>query len=305
MGAGSRCFSVFASLFMLVATLPAQTTGLEPTATPSESLLREQRHFVECLIYGFSPALWISRGGSLYFMPKSDVQEQRIETMKAEREDYVAFTNLQARYEFAAKLMADSGLDPAWQTKLILPWSPTNRNLIPTLEKPLRLLPVYTLLQTLRDGDALLQEGKYIYFVMDYGRAADDAFRTNCVLVKEGTKTYRTVAGASKTVEAFTDAGLNQEEIEVLNRVVAGLRQKSASLGQALAGYRAKQAFEQHRSLAAESNPYMEFRLASDYLAGTGTPRNEALGLEWMAKAAKHGSGDAEAYLEKLKARQP
>jgi TPR repeat protein len=297
----------FACLSLGGLRLQAQTTGtnsLDPNANPTELFLREQKHFVDCLIYGYNPALWISRNGSLYFMPKDDAQAQKIEAMKAERADYVALTNLEARHEFVTRLIADSGLDPGWQAKLILPWSATNRNLTPTLDKPLRLLPAYTLLQTLRDGDALLQEGKSIYFVMDYGRSVEDVFRTNAVLIKEGTKTYRTVAGVSKTVEAFTDAGLNQHEIDALNRVVNVLQAKAASLSHAIAGFKAKQEFEDHRARAGESNPYMEYLLAGDYLTGTGTAKNESLGLEWMHRAARNGSGDAEAYLAKLKAKQ-
>jgi TPR repeat protein len=305
-GTATRWFATsLLCLPLLASSLLAQVTHGDANASASdESVLREQQHFTECLIYAFSPALWISRNGSLYFLPKDDVQAQKIESMKAERADYVTFTNLQARHEFAANAVTASGLEPAWQAKLIPPWSPTNRDLLPTLDKPLRLLPTYKLLQTLSDGDALLQNGQAVYFVMDYGRAPQDAFRTNAILIKEGTKTYRTVAGISKTVEAFTDAGLNREEIAVLNRVVTVLRKNAALLSEAIAGFKAKQQYEEHRARADETNPYMEFLLANDYLTGTGTPKDEALGLDWMQKAARHGSGDAEAYLAKLKTRQ-
>jgi TPR repeat protein len=44
----------------------------------------------------------------------------------------------------------------------------------------------------------------------------------------------------------------------------------------------------------------MEYLLAKAFLEGTGTPKDEKLGLLWMNKAAHDGSGDASTYLEGL-----
>jgi TPR repeat protein len=44
----------------------------------------------------------------------------------------------------------------------------------------------------------------------------------------------------------------------------------------------------------------MEYLLAKAYLEGRGTEKNEQVGLDWMNRAAKSGSGDAKSYLEAL-----
>ena len=48
----------------------------------------------------------------------------------------------------------------------------------------------------------------------------------------------------------------------------------------------------------------MEYLLAKSYLEGSGTAKDEKLGLEWMKRAAKNGSGDASAYLENVNAKK-
>jgi TPR repeat protein len=49
----------------------------------------------------------------------------------------------------------------------------------------------------------------------------------------------------------------------------------------------------------------MEYLLARCYLDGKGTDKNEVVGMEWMNRAAKSGSGDAISYLEKLGRKAP
>ena len=64
-------------------------------------------------------------------------------------------------------------------TKILLPFSATNQYLTPTLGKPLRVIPRYKVLQSLAHGDALIQDDEATYFVMNFGRGADDASGTN------------------------------------------------------------------------------------------------------------------------------
>jgi TPR repeat protein len=103
-----------------------------------------------------------------------------------------------------------------------------------------------------------------------------------------------------KTVEAFADAGLSKEETAVLNRVAAAFQKEVAALGQKPTTPKAVQDFEEYKARANDSSPYFEFLLAKAYLEGKGTEKNEQLGLEWMNRAAKNGSGDAQSYLDAL-----
>jgi TPR repeat protein len=139
---------------------------------------------------------------------------------------------------------------------------------------------------------------------MDFGRGADDASGTNALLIKEGTKTYAD-GGRFKTVEAFANVALNAEEKAVLNQVVAACQKRAAALAQEVATPKEREEFEACRARATDSNPYMEYLLAKCYLEGKGTDKDEKLGMEWMNRAAKSGSGDATAYLERVGRKAP
>jgi len=219
--------------------------------------------------------------------------------MKAARSKYLALTNQETRHEFTARLLAESGISAAWQEKLLLPLSATNQTLTPTLDKPVRVIPKYTLLQSLPSSDALIQEDASIYFVMNFGRGADDASRTNALLVREGVKSY-SVGGGFKTVEAFANVALNKEETAVLTRVAAAFQKEAAALGQEISRLKYGQEFEDYKARANDSSPYLEYLLAKAYLEGRGTEKDERLGMEWMNRAAKNGSGDASSFLEAL-----
>lgn len=290
-------------LIWLTAGLLSPSLNAQPdpsTNSPvetSEQLLREQKHFSDCLVYGYSPSLWVAYEGALYFAPKDDTQLKAIESMKAQRARYIAFTNSAARHEFAARVIARSGIEPAWQKQILLPYSQTNRSLMPTFKKAITILRSYDVLQNLGSGDALLRDGEGIYFVMDYGRGSG-AKPTNACLVQEGTKTYKTLSGASKTVEAFTSLGLSGSERALLNSVVAAFRNESQTLNEQLAASKARADFQDHRARANDSAPSFQFLLAQDYLEGKGTVGDEKLGLEMMRKAAANGSGAAQAYLD-------
>jgi len=60
------------------------------------------------------------------------------------------------------------------------------------------------------------------------------------------------------------------------------------------------QEFEDYKARANDSSPYLEYLLAKAYLEGRGTEKDERLGMEWMNRAAKNGSGDASSFLEAL-----
>jgi TPR repeat protein len=285
---------------------PASSNAL--ARTQEQQMATEQAHFLRCLAYVYDPVLWISYTGALYFVPKTDAQAQQLEAMRAARARYVALTNRQTRYEITARAVAESGIGEQWRSKLLLPYSDTNQNLTPTLGKSLRTIPQYEVLQALPSGDALITDGAATVFVLDFGHGASDAYHTNAALIKEGVKSYRMPAGEWKTVEAFTDAGLNEEETTVLRRVVAAFQRQADSTPppdshRETAGSTAALEFEMHRIRATDASPYIEYLLAKDYLEGLGTEKNEELGIVWMNRAAKDGSGDASAYLEKLKAK--
>jgi len=273
--------------------------GAPPPDSLNEQLLSEQKHFVECLSCVYSPAWWLSYNDSLYFQPRNQAQVKQLEAMKAARSRYLALTNQETRHALAARLMAESGVGESWQRKLLLPFSATNQNLTPTLDKPVRVIPKYKILQSLGGGDALIQDDASICFVMNFGRGADDASCTNALLIKEGVKTY-SAGGGFKTVDAFANVALTKEETAVLNRVAAAFQKEAVALGQEIATSKARQEFEEYQARATDSSPYLEYLLAKAYLEGKGTEKDERLGMEWMNKAAKNGSGDASSYLEGL-----
>jgi hypothetical protein len=290
-------------LLCLGVLAPGTGAGASPDNL-SDQRRSEQKHFLECLAVVYSPAFWFSYNDLLYFQTKNETQAHQLDAMKVARSKYLALTNREARYELAAKGIAASGIGESWQRKILLPFSTTNQDLTPTLGRPVRVLPRYKVLQSLAEGDALLQDDQATYFVMDFGRGAEDASGTNALLIKEGVKSY-TKGGDFKTVEAFANASLSKEEQAVLTRVAAAFRKQAASLAQQTASPKAAQEFEDCKARATDSNPYMEYLLAMCYLEGKGTEKDEKLGLEWMNKAAKSGSGDAISYLEKSGRKAP
>ena len=285
-------------------------TLAEPTcwgALPDDlnaQILSERKHFLECLATVYSPAFWISYDNSLYFQAKNPAQERQLEAMKAARAKYLVLTNRETWHAIAANGIAACGIDERWQQKILLPLSATNQYLTPILGKPLRVIPRYQVLRSLPQGDALLQDDAATYFVMNFGRGADDASGTNALLIKEGVKTYSD-GGGFKTVEAFANVSLSKEEQAALTRVAAAFQRQASALAQEVESPKAREEFEACKVRATDSNPYMQYLLARCYLDGKGTDKNEALGMEWMNKAAKSGSGDAISYLEKLGRKVP
>jgi hypothetical protein len=300
-------------------------------------MLVEQKSFAEYLAYVYNPGLWLSHDNRLYFMPRNDSQRAQIETMKAARERYVAFTNRETRHQFVAKILAESGLDADWQKKLLVPYAATNQYLIPGPDRPVQMVDQYLVLKSLPRGDALIRAGDSICLVTGFGRGASDAYRTNALLVDEGQIAYRTGSNGLRWIEAFSDVALTAAETAALNQAVAAFQKQAAVLGRAMAAYesqaavpaqaatgalsqaaparqkkaalpgpataktKARQEFEALKARAMETSPFVEYLLAKAYLEGRGTGKDEKLGLLWMNKAAHDGSGDANSYLEGLK----
>ncbi len=305
---------------MLGASLPDTTSaqGNFPAADVATQLLKEQTHFLECLAFVYDPSMWLSYEGSLYFAPHTEAQIQRLEEMKESRQNYTALTNRFDRYELTAKTIARGGIGAEWQNKILLPYSNTNLNLTPTRELTVRYLPKYRVVQTFPGGDVMLSDGGDKCFVMGFGRAADDAYHTNAVLVREGTKSFKYSAQEYVQTEAFTNAGLSREELASLRKAARAFTAEAASPTRTKAvpprlsmnpsapppeplPSTAADEFLMHKMRARDDSPYLQFLLANDYLQGLGTARDEKLGLEWMQRAAANGSGDAKAYLDKAK----
>ena len=278
--------------------------GAFPAHSPDEQMLAEQKNFVECLSCVYSPGWWLSYNDALYFQPRTGAQVKQLEALKAARAGYGALTNQAARYALTARLIRESGISEIWQRKILLPLSAANQTLTPTLDRPVRVVPKYSLLQSLPSGDALIQADGAAYFVMDFGRGAEDAYRTNALLIREGVKSY-SVGGEFKMYEAFANVALSKEETAVLTSVVAVFQKEVAALGQALSNLKYGQEFEEYKARASDSSPYIEYLLAKAYLEGKGTEKNEQLGLDWLNRAARGGSGDAKSYLETLGRKAP
>jgi TPR repeat protein len=286
-------------LLLCLGVLAQSTSGVPLPHSLDEQMLSEQKNFLECLSCVYSPGWWFSYNDSLYFQPRNEDQIKQLEAMKAARSKYLVLTNQETRHALAARLIAESGISETWQKKILLPQSGTNQTLTPTLDRPVRVVPQYTLLQSLPSGDALIQDDAATYFVMSFGRGADDPSRTNALLVKEGAKSY-SAGGGFKTVEAFANVALSKEETTVLTRVAAAFQKAAAALGREVSTLKYGQEFEDYKARASDSSPYLEYLLAKAYLEGKGTEKDERLGLEWMNRAAKNGSGDARSYLDGL-----
>lgn len=297
---------VFLALGLSVFSCLAGTASGRP-----DPLLRlEQKHFLECLGFVYDPALWISYEAGLYFVTKNEIQDARLQEMKIARSRYVSFTDPKARHDLAATILARSGVKESWQRKLLLAYSPTNenQNLTPTLNRPLRIVPDYEVIQSATNGDVLIRVGDETeYFVMGLGPMVAGTVHTNALLIKEGWKTYTTTSGTPARVEAFTSVSLNSEETAVLNRVSNAFRTHAASFIQervsataavSAVGSDLEAEFKAYLARASDSSPYFQYLVAKCYLEGKGTPKDPKLGLEWMKKAAGNGSGDAEAYLK-------
>ncbi len=295
----------FIGCWLLCLGFRAQAADGNPSAADRNGqTLAEQKHFLECLACVYRPEWWFSYNDALYFQPRNEEQTKQLEAMKTARASYAVLTNPATRHALTARVIAQSGIGEAWQKKLLLPFSATNQTLTPTLDRPLRVVPAYTVLQSFANGDALIQDETATLFVMNFGGATAGASGTNALLIKEGTKTYSS-GGAFKTVDAFANVALSPEETAVLNRVVAACQREAAAQSRQIAGPKASEEFEACKARATDSNPYMQFVLAKAYLEGKGTEKDEKLGMEWMRRAAKSGSGDATSYLEKLEHKAP
>lgn len=267
-------------------------------AGSSDTLAQERKHFLQCLAYVYSPSLWFSYNENLYFTPMTERQARELDQMKSERSKYVALADRQKRHDAAAKGLQASGLDAAWQSKLLLPYSETNQNLTPTLNKPVYFFPAYKVLQDLGKGDALIQDGGgSLFFVMNLGRGADDAGHTNGVFVKEGEKTYKTQSGGLNTVEALASVGLTAAERNVLLRASAEFRKEAEAVKPVIIAAQDREEFELLKTRASDSNPYLQYLVAKAYLEGKGTAKDEQSGMDWMRRAAASGSGDAKRFL--------
>jgi TPR repeat protein len=297
-------FALVGPLLLCLLMLAQSAGGASLPPSLDEQMLSEQKHFVECLSCVYSPAWWLSYNDSLYFQARNETQAKQLEAMKAARSSYQALTNQEVRYALTARIIAESGISQAWQNKILLPFSATNQTLTPTLDRPLRVVPKYALLQSLASRDALIQTDASVFFVMNFGRGADDAAGTNALLIKEGVKSF-SAGGGFKTVEAFANVALSKEETAVLNRVVAACQKEAAALGHEISISKYSEEFEGYKARASDSSPFMEYQLAKAYLEGRGTETNESLGLDWMNRAARNGSGDAKTYLEARGAKAP
>ncbi len=108
--------------WLLCLAMVAQcAVGASLPAHPDEQMLSEQKHFVECLSSVYSPAWWFSYNDTLYFQPRTEAQAKQLEAMKEARSKYLALTNQESRHALAARLIAQSGISPAWQKKILLP----------------------------------------------------------------------------------------------------------------------------------------------------------------------------------------
>ncbi len=306
---------------------------------PGGTLIEEQKHFLNCLAYVYSPALWISYDNNVYFGLKTEEQATNVQNMVAQRNNYVAFTNRLARYQLAARVLAQSGLDESWQKKLLLPHSETNYNLTPTLGRDPVLVSPYLVLDLSGEGvlntnvfnkdEALVRvpvgTNVLTFLATQWGHAPPDILGTNLWVVEKEKETERTrryaTAMGFQTVPVLACVNLNKEEQAALSRASAAFEKAAQSLTipapqervpepvpavardtarPAVVRDTAREIFNSYLASANDSLPSMQFLVGKCYYEGQGTPKNEKLGLEWLNKAAKNGSGEALDYLDNL-----
>ena len=306
--------------------LRPETKGLLPGA-----LLDGDRRRLNRLLLEDAYPLEIWRLRSLYFAAKDAEQDARLQSILEERAAYQAFTNRQARYTLAAKVIAQSGIDPIWQRQLLLPYSATQGNLTPTLGKPLVHATGYQVVSPQAEGilnaaakfrrdDVLLRVGDSIFFVMGFGRVASDTSGTYAWLIQEGRKDFAVAppivsrsniasvadlpAGRFMSYRAFSSVALSTEEQNILVQVSTAFQKEAQPLAAALKQFtetqKVREEFESYLSMATDSNPSIQLLVAKCYLEGRGTPKDEQRGLEWMRKASANGSGEAQDYLNNL-----
>src|SRR5262249_5957555 len=158
---------------------------------PSERMVREEKNFLESLAYVYRPELWISYHGSLYFAPKDNSQTSRIAELKEARAKYVALTNRETQHALAETTIRESGVDAAWQKKLLLPYSEARPNLTPTLNRGYRVVNGFKVLRVLKEGDALIQDsGGATGLVMNLGPDAAPGTNSTLYLIKEGERAF-------------------------------------------------------------------------------------------------------------------
>ena len=308
------------------------------------ALTQEQSHFLRCLAYVYSPVLWINYDNTLYFAQKTEEQAAKVHEMIDQRAKYVALTNRLTRHQLAAQVLAQSGLDPSWQRKLLLPYSETNQSLTPTLGRDPALLSPYLVLDL--NGEGVLNTNVFnkdealvrapvgtnvlTFVASQWGHAPHDSSGTGLWVVEmepTATRRYATALGF-QVVPVLACVNLNDEEQAVLSRASAAFEKAAQSLNvpvqqehvpervaeraperapervaelvPAVARDRARETFNSYLAAANDSIPSVQFLVGKGYYEGQGTPRNEKLGIEWLNKAAKNGSGEAQDYLEKL-----
>jgi hypothetical protein len=161
------------------------------------------------------------------------------------------------------------------------------------------------LIRSFDNGDALIEGQQGVCLVLNFSIGTNDPAAAEVCLVKEGEKAYATAPGEYQRVDAFASVALSPEETAILDRVVAACQKKIAALSSEIAGFGAAQEFQNSLRRATDSNPFLQYQVAKAYLEGKGTKKDESLGLEWMNKAAKNGSGDAKSYLEKSQRNAP
>ena len=198
--------------------------------------------------------------------------------MEAGRRRYAAFTNREARYQFVAKVLAESGLDVNWQKKLLLPYAATNLYLTPVLNRPGRWWTGIRCSSPCRTVTRSSRPAIPFCGVVGFGRGASDVYQTNALLVKEGWMTYRTESNEVRWVEALSDVALTAAETAVLDRAAAAFQRRAALLTQALAALQKKPPPGQPTPKAQAKREFEDFKgQGGGDLAVYGIPAGQGL----------------------------
>jgi hypothetical protein len=221
------CLNPHVKRFILCCCLSTALWSGVAQTNVNEQLLREQQNYVAWTVRFLSSDFWISYNSTLSTRLTDDECRKLDGEYRLARSKYRVLTNAVARRQLIVGILSQvRGAD-----KLLAPASETN--VFRRLYRPFLHLSKFELLQSLPNGDAIIQdtaESPNTYYVYDLGRAVDGKMYSNAHLVCEDLKTYQTPMGTSKTVKAYTNVRLNEEENALLLRAQEAFKRRSLEL---------------------------------------------------------------------------
>lgn len=216
------------AMFLLIAACAGAQTNLVLTNLQSLQGMIEERDLLARMSVICKPDFWVSSNGVLYLQPKTFLAEDAIGALKNAKHKYLVLTNANERRDLIAHYITTAFVDKKYQEMILHPKE---------LSVGFYHFARYKMVQSLENGDALIQDdddyaadNNAVYYVSGLGCAADDKYYGDAELIRNGLKTYTTVIGGTKTVEAYRSVALNRDEEEVLRIISANFSMRVSEL---------------------------------------------------------------------------